>query len=60
MLRRIAVDRFKRPAVDREIGLAVSVKVQCAQLQRACDWFLEDSGVDGLALIYDQPRARDV
>lgn len=47
VLRGITVDRFVRAPVGDEIGLSVSIEVECAQNDRAGDGLLVDSGLEG-------------
>jgi hypothetical protein len=47
MLRRVSVHRLVRPAVHREIGLPVAVKIQLRHLHPARNRLLENSRADG-------------
>src|SRR5437763_2989134 len=54
VLGRGALDGFVRASMNREIGLAVSVKVEHSQRNRAANRFLEDAGADRGAVVESQ------
>ena len=60
VLRRIGVDRFVWSAMNGEVGLAVAVKVQRAELDWPGDRLFENAGIDGLPVDRGQARARDI
>ena len=49
MLGRVDVESFLRPAVDREVGLAVAGEIEVADGAQVGDWLFEDAGRDGPA-----------
>src|SRR6202041_2556722 len=60
MLGRVGVDGFVGTSVDSKVGLPVAIQVQTTQRDWAGDWLLEDSSIDGCALVDDQTWPRDV
>src|SRR5207247_9001119 len=60
VLGRIAVDRFAGSAMYGQVSLAVSVEIQSTQHDRPARGFFEDAGRYRLAVVFDQPRQRDV
>src|SRR5437764_5421029 len=60
VLGRVAIDGFVRASMNREIGLAVSVKVEHSQRNRAANRFLEDAGADRGAVVESQLWSSDV